>query len=58
MIKFHKLTTGYSSRGTSKEISRALDLSIEKGTLVGILGSNTDAKYEDLLMAPYGTATS
>ena len=40
MIKFHKLTTGYSSRGTSKEVSRALDLSIEKGTLVGILGSN------------------
>jgi len=40
MIKFHKLTTGYSSRGTSKEVSRALDLSVKKGTLVGILGSN------------------
>ncbi len=40
MIKFHKLTTGYASRGTSKEVTRALDFSIESGTLVGILGSN------------------
>ena len=40
MIKLHKLTTGYSSKRASKEISSALDLSIEKGTLVGILGSN------------------
>ena len=40
MIKFHKLTTGYSSKGTSKEVTRALDFSIESGTLVGILGSN------------------
>ena len=40
MIKIHKLTTGYSSKGTSKEVTRALDFSIESGTLVGILGSN------------------
>ena len=33
-------------------------LMLTAGIDVGILGSNTDAKYEDLLMAPYGTATS
>ncbi|MFQ3350641.1 MAG: iron complex transport system ATP-binding protein, partial [Candidatus Arcticimaribacter sp.] len=36
MIALNKLTTGY----ISKEISKDLDLTIEKGTLVGVLGSN------------------
>ena len=33
-------------------------LMLTAGIDVGILGSNTDANYEDLMMAPYGTATS
>ena len=36
MIALNKLTTGY----ISEEISKDLDLTIEKGTLVGVLGSN------------------
>ena len=33
-------------------------LMLTAGVDVGILGSDTDAQYEDLLLAPYGTATS
>jgi hypothetical protein len=33
-------------------------LMLTAGVDVGILGSNTDAQYEDLMLAPYGTATS
>ena len=40
MIKFHKLTTGYTVKGAAKVISKDLDFTIEKGSLIGILGSN------------------
>ena len=40
MIKFHKLTTGYTAKGAAKVISKDLDFTIEKGSLIGILGSN------------------
>tara|TARA_B100000767_G_C19777639_1_gene543645 strand:- start:539 stop:1309 length:771 start_codon:yes stop_codon:yes gene_type:complete len=40
MILLKKLTTGFSSNGKSKEISKEIELTIEKGTLIGILGSN------------------
>ena len=33
-------------------------LMLTAGVDVGILGSDTDAQYEDLMLAPYGTATS
>ena len=40
MIKLDKLTTGYTTKGALKEISKELNLTIEKGSLVGILGCN------------------
>ena len=40
MIKLDKLTTGYTTQGALKEISKELNLTIEKGSLVGILGCN------------------
>ena len=43
----HATNQGYSSKGASKEISSALDLSIEKGTLIGILGSGNNGIWDE-----------
>lgn len=40
MIKLNHLTTGYNLRGKTKTVSFGLDVKIEKGSLIGVLGGN------------------
>ncbi|MDB4643681.1 hypothetical protein OAF48_04475 [Flavobacteriaceae bacterium] len=40
MIKLNHLTTGYNLRGKTKTVSFDIDVKIEIGSLIGVLGGN------------------